>query len=247
MASSKMPFQSLESTPLKLESAGAPHSREALHRRQFFWLIPAAFSVLYIILGGTTVGWHRLGTHWSMTITAVFASFIAGASPEGGSSVFFPVLTVILDVSPAIGRSFGLCIQTIGMSVASLRILITGIPVDWNVIFLALPCAAVTQLIVLLIRPDGTTGEDDAAFLPPFVDAEYVQVRACMHMPPCTGADHVQVRACMHAHATHTHCLFRPRADDVCNHRPDLILNPDPSPNRNPEPVNPSPVPDPQP
>jgi len=166
---SSTPFQSLESTPLKLESA--PH-RETLHRSQLFWFIPAAFSVLYLILGGTTVGWHRLGTHWSMTITAVFASLIAGASPEGGSSVFFPVLTVILDVSPAIGRSFGLCIQTIGMSVASLRILITGIPVDWNVIFLALPSAAVTQVTVLFISPDRTM---DAAFLPPFVNAAYVQ------------------------------------------------------------------------
>ncbi len=45
------------------------------------------------------------------TVTAVFASFIAGLTSEGGASVFFPIMTIALDVLPKVARDFSLMIQ----------------------------------------------------------------------------------------------------------------------------------------
>lgn len=51
-------------------------------------------------------------------------SFLAGSSPEGGGAVAFPVFTKVLHVGAPAARSFGLCIQAVGMTVAAVAVLI---------------------------------------------------------------------------------------------------------------------------
>jgi len=64
-----------------------------------------------------------------MTVTMVFGSFIAGATSEGGGAVAFPVMTLLLGISPAVARDFSHLIQSVGMTAASLTILLGGIAV----------------------------------------------------------------------------------------------------------------------
>ena len=51
-------------------------------------------------------------------------SFLAGSSPEGGGAVAFPVFTKALDVPTSVARSFGLCIQAVGMTMATVAIVL---------------------------------------------------------------------------------------------------------------------------
>ncbi len=49
-----------------------------------------------------------------MTITMAFGSFIGGATAEGGGAVAFPVMTLVLHLSPAVARDFSFMIQCCG-------------------------------------------------------------------------------------------------------------------------------------
>lgn len=67
--------------------------------------------------------------HWTLSLTMVFGSFIAGATSEGGGAVAFPVFTKVLSIPPNIARTFALAIQTVGMGAASLVILNYRVPI----------------------------------------------------------------------------------------------------------------------
>ena len=53
-------------------------------------------------------------THYPMTITMIFGSFIGGATAEGGGAVAFPVMTLVLHLTPSIARDFSFMIQCCG-------------------------------------------------------------------------------------------------------------------------------------
>ncbi len=76
--------------------------------------------------------WSRVGEHWVAALTMVFGSFVAGATPQGGGAVAFPVFTKALDVPAETARSFSLCIQSVGMGTAALSIIINRRPVEWR-------------------------------------------------------------------------------------------------------------------
>ncbi|MEM9091792.1 MAG: sulfite exporter TauE/SafE family protein [Cyanobacteria bacterium P01_F01_bin.53] len=72
-----------------------------------------------------------------MPITMIFGSLIAGATSEGGGAVAFPVMTLILGISPHTARDFSLMIQSVGMLAAAytivrLRIQIVPQAVLWG-------------------------------------------------------------------------------------------------------------------
>lgn len=66
--------------------------------------------------------WHLFAEWWPMSLTMVLGSFVAGASAEGGAAVAFPVFTKLLNIPAAEARTFGLMIQSVGMTMASLVI-----------------------------------------------------------------------------------------------------------------------------
>jgi uncharacterized membrane protein YfcA len=93
------------------------------------------------------LGWYTLGggnylfqniiENWEVALTMVFGSFIAGATSEGGGAVAFPVFTKVLGVAPQDAKVFSLAIQSVGMTAASLVIIIMRVQVEWRVILLA--------------------------------------------------------------------------------------------------------------
>lgn len=74
--------------------------------------------------------WHLFSDYAFISITMAIASFIAGATSEGGGAVAFPVLTIFFDIAPAIARDFSLAIQSVGMSAAAFIIFTSKIPVE---------------------------------------------------------------------------------------------------------------------
>ena len=66
---------------------------------------------------------------WPMSLTMVLGSFVAGASAEGGAAVAFPVFTKALHIPATEARTFGLMIQAVGMTTASIVIITRGIKI----------------------------------------------------------------------------------------------------------------------
>ncbi|MGB0371268.1 MAG: sulfite exporter TauE/SafE family protein [Opitutales bacterium] len=83
--------------------------------------------------------WDLFVDWWAMSITMMLGSFVAGSTPAGGGAVAFPVFTKLLNVPADEARTFGLMIQSIGMTMASLFIFSKGIPVYTKVILRAVP------------------------------------------------------------------------------------------------------------
>ncbi len=82
------------------------------------------------LIGMTAAGgWGWFREHWAMSVTMIFGSFVAGSTPAGGASVAFPVFTKALAIESTDAATFGLFIQAIGMSMASLYIVTKRIPI----------------------------------------------------------------------------------------------------------------------
>ncbi len=83
-----------------------------------------AWSVAVLVLG---LG-GRVAEHGESALTMLAGSFLAGSSPEGGGAVAFPVFTKALGVPAPVARTFGLSIQAVGMTMATVAILVAGRP-----------------------------------------------------------------------------------------------------------------------
>lgn len=70
--------------------------------------------------------------YYYMSIVMIFGSMIGGATSEGGGAIAFPVLTLIFSVQPSVARDFTFMIQSIGMSSASVTILLMRIRIEWR-------------------------------------------------------------------------------------------------------------------
>lgn len=98
----------------------------------------ALISSIYIIWG---IGvayydlWAEVASHWLISITMAFGSVVAGATAEGGGAVAFPVFTKLLHIPVDDAKTFGLMIQAVGMTMASIVIFLMRIPVLNRVIW----------------------------------------------------------------------------------------------------------------
>lgn len=86
-------------------------------------LLLAAISSIWFVYMVVFSRWEVLQQHWPMSLTMAFGSFVAGATPLGGSAVSFPVFTKLLQIPTSDSRTFGLMIQSVGMTMASVLIL----------------------------------------------------------------------------------------------------------------------------
>lgn len=75
-----------------------------------------------------------LQEYWQISLTMVLGSFIAGATSEGGGAIAFPVFTKILGIRPLDAKIFSLAIQSVGMTAATLTIIVLRITIEWRVI-----------------------------------------------------------------------------------------------------------------
>ncbi len=94
------------------------------------WIYPIC--VILIVTAWT--GYMAAGEHWSlfqeywpMSLTMALGSFVAGSTPQGGGAVAFPVYTKVLNIPSDEARTFGLMIQSAGMTMASVFIFVRRI------------------------------------------------------------------------------------------------------------------------
>lgn len=73
--------------------------------------------------------WALFLDYWSISVTMMLGSFVAGATPLGGATVAFPVFTKLLQTPTSDARTFGLMIQSVGMGMATVLILTRQIKV----------------------------------------------------------------------------------------------------------------------
>lgn len=113
-------------------------SHEGASRRDRVY--PTALIIVYAAwLIAMTAGdwWGLFREHWPVSVTMTLGSFVAGATAEGGAAIAFPVFTKALAIEPSTARTFGLMIQSVGMSMAALVIIAKRVPILPRVILWA--------------------------------------------------------------------------------------------------------------
>ncbi len=101
------------------------------------WIYPSLVVLIYVLWTGYMAisdNWHLFKEFWTVSVTMAFGSFIAGATPQGGATVAFPVFTKVLQFPSSDARTFGLLIQAIGMTMASVLIVARRIPILGHIV-----------------------------------------------------------------------------------------------------------------
>ncbi|MEM8925618.1 MAG: TSUP family transporter [Actinomycetota bacterium] len=143
---------------------------DAEPRRVRGWAPSVAVTVVWaavVIAGG--LGSRVIG-HWESAVTMLGGSFLAGSSPEGGGAVAFPVFTKALQVPAPVARSFGLSIQAVGMSMATVAILLARRPFHRRAVVVGTGAAVPAFLLALVVA-----GRPDALWWPSAVPGAWVK------------------------------------------------------------------------
>lgn len=154
-----------------VELGGTARAEERRRRYRQSLLVSVAVTVAWLITVTVAGLWPRVAEHWVAAVTMVFGSFVAGATPQGGGAVAFPVFTKALEVPTDTARSFSLCIQAIGMTSAALSILINRRAVEWRAAAGGATAGAVAFVAALLVL-----GDSAQPFWPMDLPGEYVKV-----------------------------------------------------------------------
>jgi uncharacterized membrane protein YfcA len=134
------------------------------------WSLSAGATAIWAI---AVLAWgleQRVIGNWESALTMVFGSFLAGSSPEGGGAVAFPVFTKLLEVPGPVARTFGLCIQAVGMTMAAISILVAGRPFHRRGVVIG-SVAAVAGFGVAV----AVLGQPDQVFWPPTIGSGWVK------------------------------------------------------------------------
>lgn len=108
--------------------------REVLSQFRINVAIALTVWLLWLSLIGPEPAISYVAANWEIALTMVIGSLVAGATSEGGGAVAFPVFTKILHVHPHDAKVFALAIQSVGMTAASVFIVLTRVAVEWRVI-----------------------------------------------------------------------------------------------------------------
>ncbi|MGI9613211.1 MAG: TSUP family transporter [Acidimicrobiales bacterium] len=134
------------------------------------WWLSGAATVVWILAVLVAGSGGRVLDNWESAATMLVGSFLAGSSPEGGGAVAFPVFTKALGVPGPVARTFGLSIQAVGMTMASISILLARRPIHRR----AAVVGATAAIVGFGIGAFGF-GESDLAFWPPSIGAAWVK------------------------------------------------------------------------
>ncbi|OAT83627.1 sulfite exporter TauE/SafE family protein [Desulfotomaculum copahuensis] len=120
----------------KIEATLSGYVPKMLNRRERIVFLGLYTSLL--ALWGTVFfshyGLSLYAKNFQVPLTMVFGSFLGGFTCEGGGAVAFPVFTKVLHIEPYVARDFSFAIQSIGMSFASITVLLRKIKIEKNVI-----------------------------------------------------------------------------------------------------------------
>jgi len=99
------------------------------HRYLLYPLVVLIVYICWLTYMSWADAWALLQEYWSVTVTMIFGSFVAGATAEGGAAVAFPIFTKVLGINSSTARTFGLMIQSIGMTTAAVVIFGNRVPI----------------------------------------------------------------------------------------------------------------------
>lgn len=133
--------------------------------------VSAFVTVTWAIYVTASGQWDRVGSQWASAVTMIFGSFVAGSTPQGGGAVAFPVFTKVLEIPSEVARTFSLTIQSIGMTAASLGILINRRKIDFRAIKVAAPASVAGFLFGYVVLT-----ENGRPFGPSILPGPYVKV-----------------------------------------------------------------------
>lgn len=114
--------------------AAEPGKRPVQNRQWIYLLLVVLIYIFWVTYMSMANHWPLFKEFWPISLTMAFGSFVAGATPQGGATVAFPVFTKLFQFPSGDARTFGLLIQAIGMAMASVLIIIKRIPVLPHVI-----------------------------------------------------------------------------------------------------------------
>jgi len=105
-------------------------SQTPLRRLRIWLLWLVSFYSVWLFLALGLGYWDQIQAHWPIAAAMALGSYVAGSTPMGGGTIGFPVLVLLFEMPAALGRNFGLMIQSIGMTSASIFILCRGTPIE---------------------------------------------------------------------------------------------------------------------
>ncbi len=149
-------------------------------RRLLMWCLPGSFTIGWLIYVTASGQWDRVLSHWQTGVTMIFGSFVAGSTPQGGGAVAFPVFTKILEITPAVARTFSLSIQATGMVMASASILLAGRKIDRRALGLGVLGGGIGFFIGLYVLSDPTTLWWESRIPAPYVKVSFTIAIAAM-------------------------------------------------------------------
>jgi uncharacterized membrane protein YfcA len=124
---------SLDQAETRIEPM-VPQQRSTRSRADVARLLayPVALVTIYVVWAtymNLSDSWELFSEFWPVSLTMTVGSFVAGATAEGGAAIAFPVFTKVLSIPPEDARTFGLMIQSVGMSMAALVIIVRRVPI----------------------------------------------------------------------------------------------------------------------
>jgi uncharacterized membrane protein YfcA len=152
-------------------SARSTREADSLRRARLALGVSGGVTVVWLLWATVFGLWERAIDNWASAVTMIFGSFVAGATPQGGGAVAFPVFTKLLEIPSEVARTFSLCIQTVGMGCASAAILIRRRRVDTTSFKLALPVSILGFILGYFLLSDR-----DQPFAPSILPGDYVKV-----------------------------------------------------------------------
>lgn len=134
------------------------------------WVLSGTATLIWLVaVVSTGMGGRVLG-HWESAVTMLFGSFLAGSSPEGGGAVAFPVFTKALHVPAPVARTFGLSIQAVGMTMASLSIMAFRREIHGRTVVLG-SVGAIAGFLAAV----AASGQAEVVFWPPSISGPWVK------------------------------------------------------------------------
>lgn len=98
-------------------------------RTWIYYGLLGLFYIVWISYMSFADQWALFLDYWPASLTMSLGSFVAGATAEGGAAVAFPVFTKALHIASGDARTFGLMIQSFGMTMASVMIFVQRVKV----------------------------------------------------------------------------------------------------------------------
>lgn len=118
----------------------------------FCWLAAFYCAWAVLVFGGDRI--DALHEHQGIALAMLFGSYVAGSTPMGGGTVGFPILVLLFDESPQLGRDFSFAVQSIGMTSASIFVIARRAPLPWPLLLGAMLGSAIaTPLGIVLLSP----------------------------------------------------------------------------------------------